>query len=238
MGGSPIVADIARLFAPLGSGRVHDRAATGVLLYSATFSGPRPILRHRSLLLHTEPRFGASLAALPLTDGPHRKSWLRESGSLTRRLRALCGPAFRVAVLGEDWRPPFPLEAVRLRSDPRRLVWTREVALHCGDRPLIVARSLIPGGLLQGRHAQLSRLGQRPLGEWLFTNPDLRRLALEFARVEPDRWRGLPALAEAHGNTIWGRRALYRIAGQRLLVCEFFLPELFRLEGEVHGFPG
>lgn len=196
-------------------------------------------MRHRSLLLKSEPRFGLSLSSLSASDTPTLRGWLCEQGSLTRRLRALCGAEFRVEVLGEDWRQPFPGEAVRLRSHPRRLVWTREVALLAGNRPLIVARSLMLRGMLRGPHVQLYRLGQRPLGDWLFTNPDLRRLKLEFARVAPGQWRDSPpCLAGTREAGVWGRRALYPIARQRLMVCEFFLPELFRLEGEVHGFAG
>ncbi|RYU63123.1 chorismate lyase [Methylolobus aquaticus] len=206
--------------------------------YTRALSLDLATLRHRSLLLKSEPCFGVTLSGLSAREHPSLRNWLQERGSLTRRLRALCGPSFRVAVLGEAWRQPFHGEAARLRSHPRRRVWTREVALLAGDRPLIVARSLMPHGMLRGRHAALIRLGQRPLGDWLFTNPDLTRLALEFARVQPEQWHGLPPLADAGGTAVWGRRALYRIGRQRLLVCEFFLPALFRLEDEAHGYSG
>jgi chorismate--pyruvate lyase len=186
------------------------------------------------VLLKSEPRFSSFVAGESVTNAPTLTGWLRERGSLTRRLRALCGADFRVEVIGEDWRKPFPGEAKLLKLPSRKLVWTREVALLAGSRPLVLARSVMPREMLRGRHALLSHLGQRPLGEWLFTNPDLRRLALEFARVPADHWRTGPANARGRGAAIWGRRALYRIARQRLLVCEFFLPELFRLEGEVH----
>ena len=128
-------------------------------------------MRERSLLLNAEPPFGVPLSNLPTADRPVLGSWLREPGSLTRRMRALCGAAFRVEVLGQDWRQPFPGEAQRLR-----------------------------------------------------------------VRVEPRFWRSLPMRGTAAVPVVWGRRALYRIGTQRLLVGEFFLPELFRLEGEMHGF--
>jgi chorismate--pyruvate lyase len=195
-------------------------------------------LRHRSLLLKSEPHFGVVLSGLSTTEPSTLRSWLQEQGSLTRRLRALCGSSFRVAVVGESWRQPFRGEAARVRSHPRKLVWTREVALLAGERPLIVARSLMPRGMLRGRHASLTRLGQRPLGDWLFTNPGLTRLALEFARVQPAQWHTVPPVAQARHAAVWGRRALYRIGRQRLLVCEFFLPALFCLEGEAHGYSG
>jgi chorismate--pyruvate lyase len=195
-------------------------------------------LSQRSLLLKSEPRFRALASGLETARQSTLKSWLCEQSSLTRRLRRLCGPEFRVEVIGEAWRRPFPGEAALLAAPERTLVWTREVALLAGTRPLVLARSVMPRDMLQGRHAQLFGLGQRPLGEWLFTHRDLRRLVLEFAFVPSGDWRSGPGATTRFGAAAWGRRALYQVSRQRLLVCEFFLPELFRLEGEVHCVTG
>lgn len=162
-------------------------------------------------------------------------SWLNEPGSLTRRIRGLCGPLFRVEVLGEHWLKPFHGEAAALRLHQHRLTWIREVVLYAGDVPLVMARSAIPRQTLSGRHSLVSRLGSRPLGEWLFANPGLRRLSLEFVRVEPDRWRKQPGSVGAPGRPIWGRRSLYAVARDTLLVSEFFLPDLMSLEQHVRS---
>jgi len=162
-------------------------------------------------------------------------SWLSEEGSLTRRLRTLCGSSFRVEVVGAHWRTPFLGEARLLRVRNHRRAWVREVVLFAGDCPLVLARSVIPRETLRGRHCQLARLGQRPLGEWLFSHPELRRLSLEFARVQPQQWCPELKAAQGLGVPVWGRRALYDVARHQLLVCEFFLPQLLRLDNHTQG---
>ena len=155
-------------------------------------------------------------------------SWLYESGSLTQRLRRLCGERFHVVLLGQDWQKPFAEETrtLRLRMGQRAVV--REVALHDGQQPLVVARSVIPARTLRGVDRRLARLGNRPLGHILFADPRLKRLHLQLTRVSGDGWR--PGLFGAAPpiDPIWGRRSLYSLgAGHRLLVAEFFLPALF-----------
>jgi len=160
---------------------------------------------------------------------PAVRSWIEEPGSLTARLRNACGARFGVTVLRQDWRRPFPGESriLGLRRGQGALV--REVVLHCEGRPVILARSVIPRATLRGTHRRLARLGNRPLGEWLFSHPGLVRLGLDVARVDEDRWR--PALVGEIGlrAAIWGRRSVYEIAEGRVLVCEFFLPAIATL---------
>jgi chorismate--pyruvate lyase len=157
------------------------------------------------------------------------ESWLFETGSLTRRLRALCGDDFRVRVLGQDWQRPCADETrlLRLRAGQRAVV--REVLLQCGDRPLVAARSVIPARTLHGAGRRLARLGRRPLGEVLFRDPRLERTRLELAELAAATWR--PELSGAAGTgRTWGRRSLYRLGHGTLLVAEFFLPALFERE--------
>lgn len=190
-------------------------------------------MNRQSLLLRTEPSFHAPAAKLECLAGTRPISWLTEKGSLTSRLRTLAGADFRVKVLQEDWCKPFPGEARLLQLRTGRSAWVREVALLAGDLPLVLARSIIPHQTLLGRHSPLARLGQRPLGEWLFNHPGLRRLSLEFAQIKPETWCSGVAAAHGLATAIWGRRSYYRVSRHPLLVCEFFLPELFRLEIDV-----
>lgn len=195
-------------------------------------------LSRQSLLLKTEPSFHAPATKLESLHGTALISWLTEKGSLTRRLRNLAGPDFRVQVLQEDWVKPFASEARLLRLRTARSAWVREVMLLAGERPLVLARSIIPHQTLLGRHSPLARLGQRPLGEWLFAHPGLRRLSLEFTQVKPDMWCSTAPAIPFQETIIWGRRSHYRVARHPLLVCEFFLPELFQLESDVLGSAG
>jgi chorismate--pyruvate lyase len=160
---------------------------------------------------------------------PVVRSWIEETGSLTARLRATCGAGFGVTVLRQDWRRPFAGEAHILNLGRGQGALVREVVLHCAGRPLIVARSVIPRATLRRTHRRLAHLGNRPLGEWLFSHPGLVRLGLDVTVVGADRWG--PALAKEFGlgGGVWGRRSVYEIAEGRVLVCEFFLPAIATL---------
>ena len=184
----------------------------------------------RSLLFARPPAWHHVRASQSHHVPPGAESWLFEAGSLTRRLRALCGPGFRVRLLRQEWARPFADETQALGLLHARRAVVREVLLQCGDRPLVAARSVIPAETLRGARHGLARLGTRPLGEILFRDPRLERTHLELCAVEPRQWRReLAEAADATGR-IRGRRSWYRIGPGRLLVAEFFLPALFALE--------
>lgn len=156
------------------------------------------------------------------------QSWLQEAGSLTLRLRRLCGDSFRLVVLDQAWQKPFAEEARLLRLRPGQRALVREVSLQDTDRPLVVARSIIPLHTLHGADRRLARLGNRPLGHLLFADPRLQRLDLHVTRVEPAQ--RLAGAFDSGSAPIWGRRSLYSLGRDHtLLVAEFFLPELMQL---------
>ncbi len=178
----------------------------------------------RSLLLVADPRW---VIARP----PYRhrfpapvRSWLDETGSLTARLEATGGPV-RVIVLFEGGGRLMASERKHLGSIPGDPVWAREVLLEIHGVPMLLARTVAPRSTLRGEGAGFVRLGSRPLGELLFTHPAVVRGDTEWTRLEPRHWRmgkiGLPR---------WGRRTLYQVGGKPMLVNEFFLPAIFRLE--------
>jgi len=100
------------------------------------------------------------------------------------------------------------------------------VKLNCGREVHVFARTLIPLRSLRGPVHVLTRLGRRPLGEVLFSNPTTRRLRVEVARITP-RHR-LFARATSHlrryPDELWGRRTLFEYGGELILVNELFLP--------------
>jgi chorismate--pyruvate lyase len=162
---------------------------------------------------------------------PRIGSWLFDVGSLTRRLRHLCGGEFRVRLLRQEWGRPYADEAHALGLSPGRRAVIREVSLQRGDRPLVVARSVIPAKTLRGVDRRLAHLGTRPLGEILFADPRLRRSRLELAEIEPATWRPAWRGRAGEPRRTFGRRSQFTLgAGHTLLVAEFFLPDLFTLE--------
>lgn len=156
-------------------------------------------------------------------------SWLRDQNSLTKRLQKHCRGHFSVRVLNQQWLPARADEARLLGIPQRQRVLVRQVQLLCDEHVYVYARSLIPLKTLTGRHRQLGRLGNRPLGAYLFAQPNLQRSQQQIARISNKD----PLFDIASGGSklkceqIWGRRSLFKIDQKPLLVSEFFLPGIF-----------
>ncbi|AUB77760.1 hypothetical protein BBH56_00590 [Spiribacter roseus] len=156
--------------------------------------------------------------------GPVR-DWLDEPGSLTRRLRAQAGGAFRVQVLREYWGRPWPDERRRLGARAPAWLWIREVRLGTGDQPWIHARSVIPRHSLEGPLRRLRTLGRQPLGALLFGRYPVARGPIEVAPLDASSRLGARARAPG-AEPCWARRSVFSIAGRPLLVTEVFLQPL------------
>ncbi len=185
--------------------------------------GPPPTNDHIRAATLTIPatEWYRSLAAAglrnPQVHGPARH-WLQVEGSFTRALQSQCSRSFHVEVQHEGFARPTREEARHLAIPARQVAWIREVRL-CGDgQPWVLARTIIPLACLEGRGRRLRHLGNRPLGAYLFSNPDWLRGPLETGlchRTQP----GQPELA---------RRSVFRFGPRALLVGEYLLPELYR----------
>jgi chorismate lyase len=158
-------------------------------------------------------------------------SWLRDEGSLTRRVIQACGQdGFRVRLLHQAWGSPLYSESRVLRVRRAEATLIREVELLCEERPWVFARTLIPATSLRGSARRLTQLGDRPLGAVLFSDSRVRRGITQIARLQPRH----PLFATAAANLqqkpqqLWGRRTLFYIAERPILVNEIFLPEIPR----------
>ena len=156
-------------------------------------------------------------------------SWLSDEGSLTLRLKNRCPDKFSVDVLTQEWSKPDPAEASLLQIPPSQRVMLRQVHLKCNDQLCVYARSVIPLTTLQGKHQRLQYLGNKPLGEYLFANPSLKRSRIEWSKLtmESSLYKIAMANQPVSDQPIWGRRSLFQIDAKPLLVSEFFLPVLF-----------
>ena len=159
-------------------------------------------------------------------------SWIFETASLTRRIKSSCDAGFGVTVLNQSWAKPFLDEARALHLARYQCALIREVELHCGERSVIMARTVMPLATLRGAQRHLSNLGTRPLGEVIFSYPGLKRLRLDIVCVDSKDWCEDSAKYVSTGKPIWGRRTVYSIAGRHLLVCEYFMPEALSMPSE------
>ncbi|MEN8169869.1 MAG: chorismate lyase [Pseudomonadota bacterium] len=156
------------------------------------------------------------------------RDWLLDPSSLTLRLQRACGGTFRVEVLSQRMEAPMLSEARALQRPTQELALVRQVRLLCGDQPWVFARTVIPLPSLRSSLRHLALLGNRPLGAVLFADPTMHRSAIEVACVGQHKrlYRmALPDLPRGAAE-IWGRRSVFTLQKQPLLVSEFFLPSL------------
>ncbi|WP_305909142.1 chorismate lyase [Methylomarinum sp. Ch1-1] len=177
-----------------------------------------------SFLFEQEPNWKTNRPGLRHSLPEDVSSWVYEAGSLTRRLRGFYRNSFAVKILFHQWKPAFLSESRQLHLPYQQYNLIREVLLHADGKPLILARTILPKKTINIAKRNLSHLGTRPLGEVIFSYPDLERLQLDISAVPPVIWR--PPLREQIDlkHTVWGRRTIYAIQKHPLLVSEFFLP--------------
>ena len=142
------------------------------------------------------------------------KHWLLDAGSLTARLKKTFPGTFDVQVLFHDWDRPTLDERRFLAMPDREQASVREVALLCNGVAKVFARSILPASSLEGKNRQLLFLKDRPLGAFLFAQPDLERSAIEVTQT-----------TTKEGQKVWGRRSRFLLNQKPLAVCEYFLSE-------------
>ena len=98
--------------------------------------------------------------------------------------------------------------------------------LHKNSKPLLLARTIIPEETIKVAHRNLSHLGTRPLGEVIFSYPDLERITMDLTLIKPNTWTSTAQQNANIAQPIWGRRTVYAIQKRPMLVSEFFLPEI------------
>ncbi|OOF48645.1 chorismate--pyruvate lyase [Rodentibacter genomosp. 1] len=152
----------------------------------------------------------SQIKSLPLST----QSWLFDKQSLSLKLKQIC-EQFEVKVRSEKWiENLFESEATLLPADD---YLCREVVLFCDGHPWVEARTLISKGLLS-YHRNLSNLGNKPIGEWLFQQVTNRELI---------QWSQDPQ------SGLYARRSLFLIEKMPLLISELFLEN--RLITEYNG---
>lgn len=186
-------------------------------------------MQRRTVLFARQPRWTTNCKKLIHNIPNDARSWIFEELSLTQRIKKNCGRQFGVKLIRQQRNKPFQDEARVLAIARYQHALVREVLLHCDDKPLIAARTIIPWATLKGAQRRLSYLGNRPLGEVIFSYPGLKRRSLEIVKVEPNDWCAAWHETLEIDQPVWGRRTVYSIARSNLLVCEIFLPSVLTL---------
>lgn len=142
------------------------------------------------------------------------KNWLLDTGSLTERVQALCHH-FSLTLLGQQALVPEHNELSLLQATADAPFQTREVLLCADSRPWVFARSIIPQALID---SELANLGGQPLGKRLFNDARFTRSAFQLCT--------LPAsdFGYAQSRRLWGRRSMFTLGQDKMIVAEVFLP--------------
>jgi len=131
--------------------------------------------------------------------------WIRDDQSLTQKLKKRYAD-FRVEVHRQEELDIYKHEINLLGNEKRFIV--REVFLYGDNEPVVFARSIIPKNPITD---SIMKIGNKPLGEILFTNPNILREPIEIT----------------FQNNIWGRRSVFVMNNSRILVSEFFLEKIY-----------
>jgi len=131
--------------------------------------------------------------------------WIRDDQSLTQKLKNRY-PDFRVEVDKQEQLEIYKHEINLLGNEGRFIV--REVFLYGDNEPVVFARSVIPKNPIT---ESIMEIGNKPLGEILFTDPNILREPIEIT----------------FQNDIWGRRSVFVMNNIRILVSEFFLEKIY-----------
>ena len=131
--------------------------------------------------------------------------WIRDDKSLTQKLKKRY-PDFRVEVHKQEESAIYNHEINQIGNEENFIV--REVSLYGNNQPVVFARSVIPKNT---KTDSIMKIGNKPLGEILFTDPNILRESIEVT---------------FHNDT-WGRRSVFVLNNSRILVSEFFLKDLF-----------
>lgn len=151
------------------------------------------------------------------------RSTINDRGSLTRRLKIQHNDDFSVRLLSQGRQEPSESERLFLCCQRGEAI-VREVLLYGSGRPVVFARTVLPETSLTGQNSELLDLGEKPLGEYIFKQPGLRRGPIEVAAIEAREFNHLLG-ADFTVETAWARRSLFYLRKKPILVCEVFLPE-------------
>lgn len=153
-----------------------------------------------------------------ITPPLHDKSWqlLNYSGSLTALLREISAGKVQHHLQRREWSSPQDWEAALLDLPLQERVWIREIEWNYAGEVWVRGRVVIPQKTLREPQCQLLKeFGAEPLGELLFTDPNLSRS---------------PFRIEALANGDWLRSSLFYFHQHPVLVTEIFTPALLNFK--------
>ena len=125
-------------------------------------------------------------------------SWLNEPGSITSRIKSFSN--FRLKLL-RDGPGEVDITEDDLIVENYEENNTREVILYSDEKPLIYAKSIIPLATIRLGLGVLGNLKENPLGDILFSNPEIKKKYMLFAKFQSNE------------KIFYGRKGIYTVKG-------------------------
>lgn len=165
-----------------------------------------------------------------LLDAKEYTPWLRDEGSLTRRIQQRC-KVFTVRPLRSSLARVAYDESALLGFPPDRYAFSREVFLCADGKPVVFAHSTCAREHLRGAWSTVRGLGNRSLGTLLFAHPLIERQPLHYKALRSHHplYKSASAILDEIPERLWARRSLFHLHGAPLLVTEVFLPAILKL---------
>lgn len=160
------------------------------------------------------------------------RHWLLDAGSLTQRLRQLTHDSIVFDVRQNDWGQPTEEERLVLQVPGAQEAWLREIDwVHQGEL-WVKGRVVIPRSSFTDEGERLRTVGERPIGEILFSDQGLKRTDFDLALLDSDHFYHQLACQNVLESfpQLWARRSIFHFYGKPLLVSEIFFPRIFEWE--------
>ena len=155
------------------------------------------------------------------------KNLLFFDGSLSRYLQSLCKGQLKISIQSESWSLPFEDERITLGLSSDEKAFVRLSCLQSDNKKLVNARTVIPEQTYTLIKDQLKALGERPLGELLFSNSSGYRSDMKYAKIPFQcEWFKHSQLEQNVDEVYWGRQSIFIINDMPLLITEVFLPDI------------
>ncbi|MBS1207203.1 MAG: ubiC [Proteobacteria bacterium] len=138
---------------------------------------------------------------------PQLLDWLLLEDSMTKRFEQQ-GKKVSITLIQEGFVAADEIAPERAHLPEEARYWLREIILCADGEPWLAGRTVVPESTLSGPEIALQRLGNTPLGRYLFTSSTLTRDFIDIGRHEQ----------------LWGRRSRLRLGGKPLILTELFLP--------------
>tara|TARA_Y100000816_G_scaffold188265_1_gene137010 strand:- start:9 stop:500 length:492 start_codon:yes stop_codon:yes gene_type:complete len=135
-------------------------------------------------------------------------SWLNEGGSITSRIKSFSNFKLKLLKDGPGEVDIIEDDLIISNYEENNI---REVILLSNEEPLIYAKSIIPLETIKLGLNILGNLKENPLGDILFSNPEIKKKYMLFARFQSKE------------EIFYGRKGIYTVKGYPFSVCEIFL---------------